>query len=508
MLTTEDKIHRLNKIGIALTSTTNLQQLLELIVSESRSFTGADGGSLFTVEDDKLIFRVAQTESLEKRDYYYPPFKAFPLPLDKKSVAGYVALTGKLINVDDCYALDPADGPVVNKSFDRIMKYRSKSMLTVPMQINGDEVIGVLQLINAMDANKNIISFSTESQELMLSIASQAAVAVRNAKLISDIKDILSAYVKYSAIAIDARSPHTAGHSRRVAGMTMRIAQAINEETEGDFSNVKFNDAELEELWFASWLHDIGKIGVRESVLEKTTKVSEDSIQNICCRMQLQVMENEMEKLSKKDITDPHFQKENEEIRDKIRSDLKFLININKSNYLDDESYERLCLIASRTYTDLDGKEKPILTENEFKNLSIRKGNLASDEWMEMRSHVSKTMTIIKNIPFTREMANVSAIASTHHEMLDGSGYPKNLEAKDIMLQARILAVADVFDALVATDRPYKQALPLDEALNIMRRDSERGLLDKRLVDLIVKKNLFKGHKEDQAEYPWTGKSY
>ena len=504
MLSVEEKIKKLNRIGIALTSTTNLEDLFELIVTESRSFTNADGGSLFTLEDNKLIFRVAQTESLERKIGKKPPFKAFPLPLSKKSIAGFVAMSGEIIHVDDCYDLDPAKGPVVDKSYDKKMGYRSKSMLTVPMQDHTGEVIGVIQLINSTDEGGNVIPFSVEARELMLSIASQAAVALRNAKLISDIKNLFAAFVKYSATAIDERSPHTAGHTRRVAGMSMRIANAINADTDGEFAEVHFSDQELEELWFAAWLHDIGKIAVKEAVLEKNSRISEARLNWIISRLHNLLQEIEIEQLKMDDCDEKALEKEDFlKKKKKILSDMEFLSKLNKAGFLPDEDETRLKEIASLSYEDINGTSQPLVDEFELKNLALKRGNLTDEEWEEMRSHAIKTRMLVESIPFTKELSHVADYAARHHEMLNGSGYPEKLSAELLPLQARILAVADVFDALTAADRPYKKAIPLELSIKILREEVEKGRMDGRVVELVVNKKLYQGHKEDQAEYPW-----
>ena len=499
MLTVEDKIKKLNSIGVALTKTTKLQDLFELIVTSCREFTNSDGGSLFTLEGDKLIFRVAQNDTLAKRPGERPPFKAFQIPLSKKSVSGYVAVTGEIVHADDCYTIDPSKGYGVDKSFDEKMNYRSKSMLTVPMLDDKGAVSGVIQLINAMNEKGEAIPFAEDTIELMMSIASQAAVALQNARLISNIKNLFAAFVKYSATAIDERSPHTAGHTRRVAGMSMRVANCINEQTAGEFAEVFFSDAELEELWFAAWLHDIGKIAVKEAVLEKNSRISWDRMNWILSRLHIDLLEMKLDHLN-----DPNFDEEtfNNKL-ESVKSDIEFLNKLNTAGFLPPEDEERLKNITARKYRNIIGEEHPMIDEFELSNLAIKRGNLTDDEWLEMRSHVVKTRTIVAKIPFTKELSNVGTIAGGHHEMLNGTGYPDKLTEEQLPLQARILAVADVFDALTAADRPYKKAIPLDISIKILREEVEKGRMDSRVVELVVEKELYEGHKEDQAEYPW-----
>jgi len=505
MLTEKDKITSLNRIGVALSSTNRLEELFDLIVTECRKFTNADAGSLFTIEDGKLIFRVAQTESLEKRLGQKPSFKAFPLPMSKKSVAGYVAVTGEIIHTDDCYELDPEKGPGFDRSYDQKTGYRSKSMLAVPMRDENSEVIGVIQLINAMDDAKiEIIPFAEDMKELMQSIASQAAVALQNARLIAEIKNLFAAFVKYSATAIDERSPHTAGHTRRVAGMTMRIAKAISVVKDGVFAEIHFSNQELEEIWFAAWLHDIGKIAVKEAVLEKNSRIPFDRLYWIISRLKQDLLQLEIEELKGSRCDEAVLN--NEKItaaKAQLQSDIEFLTKLNTAGFLPPEDEARLKAITARNYQDIDGKVYPMIDDYELKNLGIIRGNLTDDEWKEMRSHVVKTRTIVKNIPFTKGLKNVADIAAGHHEMVDGSGYPLGIKGDQLPLQARIMAVADIYDALTASDRPYKKAIPFDRSIAILRDDAAKGRLDTRVVEFMIENKLYEGHLEDQAEYPW-----
>jgi HD-GYP domain-containing protein (c-di-GMP phosphodiesterase class II) len=283
----KDQIKRLNQIGIALTSETNLPALLELIVREVRNFTRADAGSLYSVDRNQLRFEVAQNDTLAARkNEVYESFRPYPMPLDKTSIAGYVAITGKTLNIRDVYELTGREEYRFNPAFDERNRYRTRSMLVVPIRNQGGEIIGVLQLINSLDENDNVVVFDRSQEDLVASLASQAAAAIENARLINAVHDIFAALVRYSASAIDARSPHTAGHSRRVATYSMRLARAVNEEREGLLANMAFNDKELEELNYAAWLHDIGKIGVREELLERVDRLSSADMELISTRFE------------------------------------------------------------------------------------------------------------------------------------------------------------------------------------------------------------------------------
>lgn len=506
----QEQIRKLNAIGIALSSEHDLNKLLELIVQEARNFTNADGGSLYIKENGKLNFLVAQTESLEKRDGNRQPFKSFYLPLTKESIAGYVAITGEILNIEDVYHIPPTVEYRINKEFDKRMGYRSKSMLVVPMRDHADEIIGVLQLINSLDGQGEVIPFEPEFESLVHSLASQAAVAIRNVNLIEEIKNLFRSLVRYSAKAIDARSPHTAGHSGRVAKYSIRIAQAINEETEERLGTINFNPQEIEELRMAGWLHDIGKIGVPESVLEKTTKLTKVQIEVISERFESikNCIKNHYLQKKLRLFDDGHndsqtisgLEAELDKELKSIDESLEFLKRVNIPGFLSEEDYVKLRNIAERTYINSQGEECFFLTQDEYENLSIVKGNLTETEYREIQSHVDQTLSILKKIPFTKDLKNIPKYAAAHHEYLDGTGYPRGLKADEIPIQSRIMCIADIYDALSSPDRPYKKAIPLEQTLNILRKEVKAGKLDGDIVELFIRKKLYHRPSVDDDE--------
>ncbi|MBU0568042.1 GAF domain-containing protein, partial [bacterium] len=493
----------LNKIGIALSAEHNLDRLLEMIVRKVRHFTRADAGSLYIKEEDSLNFVVAQNDTLDRKDPGRAPFKSFKLEISKKSIAGYAALTGELLNISDVYSLSKTTPYQFDSSFDRNMNYRTGSMLVVPMKDHQDEIIGVLQLINSLNKEGNPVPFEKEYEGLVSSLASQAAVAIRNAKLIEEIKNLFKRLVEYSASAIDARSPHTAGHSRRVATYAMRIAKAINEEKEGHFAKINFSDEELEELNYAAWLHDIGKIGVREHVLEKSDKLSLGRMEAIDNRFSYikKSLENEVltkkNKLYEESRYHPEiFEELDQALSSNLRmleEELSFISKVNKPGFLPDDDLERLRQIKNKSYTDIDGRERPYLTDFEFENLSVRKGNLTVKEREEIQSHVQHTLNIVGKIPFPKNLMHIPEYAGCHHEMLNGDGYPNKLKGEEIPLQAKILSAIDIYDALTAADRPYKKAIPTEKALDILRFEVKDNHLDKDIVELFINKKLYEG---------------
>ena len=493
----KEQIKRLNQIGIALTSETHLPTLLELIVLEVRGFTRADAGSLYSVDRNQLRFEVAQNDTLAARkNEVYESFRPYPMPLDKTSIAGYVAITGETLNISDVYELAGDEEYRFNPAFDDRNRYRTRSMLVVPIRTHQNEILGVLQLINSLDEQNNVIVFDSEQEDLVASLASQAAATIQNARLINAVHEIFAALVRYSASAIDARSPHTAGHSRRVATYSMRLARSVNEETEGILADMFFSDKELEELNYAAWLHDIGKIGVREELLERVDRLTPASMELISTRFEAIKLAVARDFESRRRVEGGSKETDHIELEKRLREvdkDLEFIRKINKAMRLSTEEIRRIEKIQTKSFRNARGEVRAYLSEAEVHHLSLPSGNLTGKEFQEVRGHVLQTLNIINKIPFTNDLERIPVIAAAHHEKLDGSGYPLGLTASDITIQARILGIADVYDALTASDRPYRGAMPVQEALQHLIKEVEEGKLDRNLVDLFVRKKLYEG---------------
>lgn len=495
-------VARLNHIGAALSSEHNLGKLLEMIVSELRAFTRSDGGSLYIKRGDELSFEVAQNDTLLTR-LGNVPFKSFTIPIDHRSLAGYVALTGRLLNIPDIdrvgddvpFSLDTM------REFDRSNRLKTVSMLAVPMRNYKDEIIGVVQLFNSLDGDGKPVPYKPWVEELVTSIASQAAVAISNSVLISDIKRLFESITAYSVQAIDARSPHTAGHSKRVSKLVMEQSEAINRVQTGPFAHTCFSEDELNEIHLASWLHDIGKIGVREYVLDKVNKLSDSQINAIFTRFNYlkvdcrnRANERKIELLRSGSYTPEAAVEIDSEVGrelENLDSDSSFILRINRPGCCSNDDLDRLKAIAGKTYLDPDGEKHTFLESYEMEHLHVRKGNLTESERSEIQSHVRHTLAILEKIPFTEELRNIPRFAAAHHEMLDGSGYPNGLQGEEIPLQSRIITVADIFDALTARDRPYKPPLPVETALRILREEAGAGRLDPDLVDLFITEGIY-----------------
>ena len=367
-------------------------------------------------------------------------------------------------------------------------------MLVAPLRNHENEVIGVLQLINARDPKSNkIVAFSGQARKLAEALASQAAVALTSSLLIDDLETLLDSFIQTIATAIDEKSPYTGGHVRRVADLTMRIARAVNEVRDGRFASVYFSGDELRELRMAAWLHDVGKITTPEHVVDKSTKLEKvyDRIGDIKTRFELLKCEYQ---LAMSETRENKTGLSHAEVARELQSldeEYQFLVRINTSSeFTQDEMIERVRKIAQRKWS-ASAQTLPLLTEDEIYNLSIRRGTLNDEERSIINNHAVVTGKMLAKLPFPKKLRRIAEYAASHHEKLDGSGYPKGLKGEDLPLQARIIALADVFEALTATDRPYKKDKTLSEALAILKQMVVDHHIDPDLYDLFVKENIY-----------------
>ena len=500
------QIKKLSDIGRALSGVHDLNTLLEMIVDQARSFTKADAGTLYILEENTLRFQIVQNDSLKIRmggktgDTI--PFP--PVELKESNVSAYVAIKGEPVNIPDVYDTDLFDftGP---KKFDQSTGYRSKSMLVIPLKNHEDDVIGVLQLLNATNAiNKEVIPFSKDYVNLSESLASQAAVAITNAKLISNMAELFEAFVKVMATAIDEKSPVTGGHIRRVANLTLTMAEFINEHEDGIFKEKKFSTEQMYELRIAAYMHDIGKVTTPVEIVEKAKKLQTifDRIHYVRLRMDYIIQKVKLEgqqikiDLLESGVVKTEVEKVEADLNNKIEELKEIRSFINKCNepgeFLEDETLERLKKISQRTYLDNEGEEQPFLTEDELLNLSIRRGSITETERKKMQDHAAVTLRMLNQIPFTKKLKNIPNFAGAHHEFINGNGYPLGLKGDQIPFEGRLMAVTDIAEALTASDRPYKKAMPLETVYRILRSMSEKGELDNDLVELFIDKEIYK----------------
>lgn len=507
---TENQVRHLNqlaKIGVALSSTRDLDQLLEMIVDEARAFTRADGGTLYLVTEDGAFLRysIVQNETLNMRmggatgrPIPWPPV---PLKVDgvpnNAYVSAHAANSGEMIEIPDVYEATGFNFEGMRRA-DKGNKYRSKSMLVVPMRDHEGEIIGVLQLINARDEETGeTVPFASEYRELTAALASQAAVAITTARLVHDLRNLFDSFIQTIAQAIDEKSPYTGGHITRVANLTMDIAQRINATTEGHFADVHFSEDELYELRLAAWLHDTGKITTPEHVVDKHTKLETifDRMELVRMRFELAKAEAKIEALTKEnavsvadtgngDVYDPTSGAALE--LERLTEEFHFVCGCNATQeFVPDPVIEQLKSISGETVETTTGVE-PMISENELYNLSIRRGNLTSEERQIMNNHALVTIKMLEKLPFPKKIKNVPYIAGAHHEKLNGRGYPLGLKGDQIVLQARIMALADIFEALTARDRPYKTPKKLTECVEILSFMVKNQELDGDIVQFFL----------------------
>ena len=551
------EIQELNRIGAALSAEHHLDSLLELILTKSRHITNADAGSLYLVESEleerspqphhalpanadgtsglpaaalmkeedeeelkhkRLRFKLAQNDSIAI------PFRESTMEINHQSIAGYVASTGEIVNIEDAYHITPEVPYTINRKFDEDSGYRTKSILAVPLRDQKDHIVGVLQLINAkrdgkarLDSlnavNDQVVSFNGRQQDIVASLGSQAAVAVENSRLYESIQQLFEGFVRASVIAIEARDPTTSGHSFRVANLTVALAEAVQRVEAGPYANLRFTREEMREIHYASLLHDFGKVGVREEVLVKAKKLYPAQLDLVKQRFEFVKRSMQVEKLQQRlDYVLEKGRDEymamlgvfDEELKQQIEEVDRYFSVVLKSDeptVLPEGSFEKLLDIAARHYRDFEGDEKPLLTGDEVRLLSIRKGSLDENERLQIESHVVHTFNFLQQIPWTSEIRNIPEIARGHHEKLNGMGYPYKLSAPEIPVQTRMMTISDIFDALSASDRPYKKSVDLERALQILGYAVKDGELDASLFQIFLDAKVYEKWKVEPHRY-------
>jgi HD-GYP domain-containing protein (c-di-GMP phosphodiesterase class II) len=506
------ELGELIEIAKAITTEREIDKLLNLILEKSRFITGADAGSIYVVEGDDpeprnrmLRFKLSQNASVvfDSRE--------FTVPVSARSMSGYVALHKKTLNIADVYDL-PALSPYgFDRSFDDKIGYRTQSMLCAPLLSRVGDVVGVLQLINKKrdpdkklltpeDVAEQVIPFDERSEELLGTLASQAGISLENAFLYAEIQRMLEGFVRASVEAIEQRDPTTSGHSRRVADLTLGLARAVERAESGPYRGVSFTADDHRELEYASLLHDFGKIGVREEVLLKAKKLFPAQLENIRSRFEFAIRSSEVDVLARKlrvferggaaaDLA--ALDQELERRRRELDAAFGLIIAANEPTVLRGGDFERIEAVARESYVDLEGNVHPLLLPAEVACLSVARGSLTAAEISEIRSHVSHTFTFLSQIPWGKQFRRVAAIAGSHHERLNGTGYPKRLRAEEIPLQSKMMSVSDIFDALTASDRPYKKAVPLEKALDILGLEVKDQHIDADLVKIFVEARVW-----------------
>jgi HD-GYP domain-containing protein (c-di-GMP phosphodiesterase class II) len=504
------------KIGRALSQERDIKKLLAIILRHACEVTNADAGSIYIVEghDEDVAQRGLRFEVSQNDSRDLPAFSRV-LPVSSTSIVGNCVLSSDRINIPNLYALDPPGtgnnpwGFTHDRSFDDQNRYQTRSVLAVPMISARNEVIGVIQLINKRakgwiqldlpsDFEDGVVPFDDISETYIFALASQAGIALENMLLYDEVKTLFEGFVKAAVTAIESRDPTTSGHSERVARLTVNLAIAVNETDTGHFREVRFSPDDLVQIQYAGLLHDFGKVGVREHVLVKAKKLYEHERELILQRFQLIKRGYKIEGLESKvryllessrdqvaaqlAVIDANIAAKVGELDDIIR----FILASNEPTVLEHGAFERVAEIAAMSWRDDDGGSLPFLTADEVGCLQIRRGSLTEQERVEINSHVEHSARFLRRIPWSRTLRDVPDIAASHHEKLDGSGYPLKLRGEAIPVPARMMAISDIYDALTASDRPYKKAMPMDKALDILASDVKRGQLDAALFDVFV----------------------
>ncbi len=495
------EISELTAIGKALGTGKDIRALLKMILSIARRFSKADGGTLYLVDPQKkkLDFHVFHNDSLDiDEEAEGLDLPGVPLYLEDNrpnlsNVSSYVFHTGEIVNLEDVYTTNQFQFNGTRK-FDEALHYRSKSMVVIPMRNHEDDIIGVLQLINSRDpSSRKIIPFSKDVQEKAAALASQASVILTQQKLIVEMKELFEAFIKAIAVSIDEKSRHTGGHIQRVTELCLLIAGKINENH--TLSHIHLSDDQMDELRIAALMHDTGKITTPDHIISKSTRLETvfDRIELIRMRWELfkahQKLAAAQKKLSLLDQTGK--QKEMSRIDatctrkiEVLETEMRTLSHINSTREaLDRGLIDDLEGINEKT---CEISKLPYLTEDEFENLCVIKGTLTSGEREIINSHARLTEKILNKLPWPKNLSRIPSIAGAHHEKLDGSGYPLHLDREKINTQARILAVADIFEALCAKDRPYKKPMTLSETVTVLRQMGENQLIDKDIVKLFI----------------------
>jgi len=515
----EERIRRLNEIGIALSTEKDTDKLFELILEEAKNITNADGRTLYMIDNNgNLKFEIMRNDSMKT---VMGGTSGVKIPLEPvlkyfddgepnyKNVSAYAALTGETINIKDAYEEEGYDfsGAI---AYDKSSGYRSKSFLTVPLKNHENEIIGVMQLINAIDKNTGeVIPFTSEVQEQVESIASQGAVALTNKRLVEELKTLFESFIKLIATAIDRKSEYTGGHCERVPLITMMLADAVEKVDYGKYKDFKMTEDERYELFIAGWLHDCGKVATPPHVVDKGTKLETitDRIETVKTKFELLRRDAEIDLLNKKIGMNGSVNGKMEEIEteykkrlDQINEDEAFIEKCNVGGeFMEKELQQRVINISKYDYS-FKGEKMPFLSEDEVRNLNIAKGTLLPEEREIINDHIVITIEMLDQLPYPKNLRNVPEFAGGHHEKLDGTGYPKGLMEKEMSVQAKMMAIADIYEALTAADRPYKDGKKLSMAMRIMGFMKKDYHIDKELFEIFVKEGVYKKYAKDYVK--------
>lgn len=478
MKLSEKDFNRIINIGIKLCTEKDRNRLLESILENGMEITHCDASTLYLFENNRLVFRIMKTLSMGvNRGTDGKPIEDMPpVSMTRKNVCAYTALKREIVNIPDVYDSDRFDfsGP---KEYDRMTGYHTQSMLVIPLENNENELLGVLQLINAMDEQGNVVPFDEEYNIIIRSLGSMSAIELTNLSYVEELKTQLHSFVEAFAKAVDERTPYNGSHTRKVAEYCNILAKYINKKHEAGECEEVFDEGRREKLFLAALLHDIGKMIVPLKIMNRATRLDKD-ISQVEHRFELLAAYYEIDMLKGR-----IGQEEYEGKLQELKEILEFIHKIDGAGFLDDENYEHVQQLAKKNYRKEDGTVLPYLSEREIECLSIRKGTLTAADRKQMESHVVMTGKILEKVRFNKNYSMVPKWAANHHEFLDGSGYPNGLKGEEIDLETRILTITDIYDAMTSTDRPYKSPMPKEKAFAILRNMAEEGKLELRLVN-------------------------
>ena len=506
------RIRQLNEIGIALSSERDHDALLERILTSARELTQADAGTLYTVDAEKqqLAFAIVQNDTLGialggRREPVGDQFPFIDLheadgSPNEHLVVAYAVLNDTTVNIEDAYTAEGFDFSGTRK-FDQATGYRSRAFLTVPMHDHEDNVVAVLQLLNKRTGQGIEGTFSQADQHIAESLASQAAVAITNQRLIAEMQALFDSFTRVLATAIDAKSAHTGAHCRRVPEAMLRLAEATHRSTRPAVADFTLTDDDRYEIKTAAWLHDCGKVVTPHHVMEKSTKLEglfdrlpmiEARFAARCQALHAEQLRAELEAY-RQGQSFPDTERQRFAVQQQqLTADMAFIRQANTGGeFMHDEDIKRLQAIAQQTWEDTEGHAQPLLTDEELENLCIRKGTLNQHERKIIEGHMTATLDMLNELPFPKHLQRVPEYAGGHHERMDGSGYPKGLTREQLSLPARMMGIADVFEALTAPDRPYKAPMQLSQALTIMGHMVEDNHLDPDLFTVFIEEGVY-----------------
>lgn len=507
---TAARLEALQNIAIELIRIRDPHEVLSMIVNKAVDLLICDAGSLYLKHnDEKLIFEVSLNRSIQTN------FEKRILPVSSSGIANYCYRTGKSVRVQDVYKLQEGAPYAFDRTFDEKTGYRTRSVLVHPLRSSKGESLGVLQLINRKNdigetwpsANagrlEQMPDFTNEDDRLLESFAALASASIENATLYQNIAGMFEGFVHAAVDAIEVRDPPTRGHSERVAILTVDLAAKSDRSNDTEIKSLRFNEQQLNEIRYAALLHDFGKIGIREATLLKAEKLSEIEKIRIRSRFDEFTYANEIQSLREfvdtlykegrapNDLEYTRIERHVREFRKKVENYWKLILSLNEPTVLDEDKSHKLEGMRSLTLRNYEGRLRNLLEPDELQVLSIKRGSLSEHERKEIEDHVTLTYHFLKKMPWSKELANVPEIAYAHHEKLDGTGYPRRIQAQMIPIPSRMMAICDIFDALVANDRPYKPSLPIPRALAILEDEAKMGKLDSRLLKVFLDAKVY-----------------